>query len=100
MIVNNAGVIQGKLLVDLSPDDINQTFGVNTLAHFWTLKAFLPGLLKRKQGHIVTVSSAMGLTGVSAMSDYCASKHALIGLHESLRAELDFKYKCPKSARL
>jgi NAD(P)-dependent dehydrogenase (short-subunit alcohol dehydrogenase family) len=96
MIVNNAGVIQGKLLVDLTPNDINQTFGVNTLAHFWILKAFLPSLLKQKQGHIVTVSSAMGLTGVSAMSDYCASKHALFGLHESLRAELDFKYKCPK----
>lgn len=95
MIVNNAGVVQGKLLIDLSPADLNQTFGTNTLAHFWVLKAFLPYLIKAKSGHIVTMSSSMGLTGVAQMSDYCASKAAVIGLHESLRYELDKRYKCP-----
>ncbi|KAF9481842.1 retinal short-chain dehydrogenase/reductase [Pholiota conissans] len=96
MIVNNAGVVQGKLILDLLPEDINQTFGANTLSHFWVLKAFLPGMLKRKTGHIVTMSSSMGMTGVAQMSDYCASKAAVIAMHESLRYELDNRYNCPK----
>jgi len=72
VLVNNAGVVQGKLVLDLSPEDIRQsvssiptvkssifnlharTFDVNTLAHFWTLKAFLPEMIKKKSGHIVS----------------------------------------------
>ncbi|KAJ3507219.1 hypothetical protein NLJ89_g6427 [Agrocybe chaxingu] len=96
VLINNAGVVQGKLIVDLSAEDVQQTFGVNTLSHFWILKAFLPSLLKRKSGHVVTVSSALGLTGVAQMTDYCASKAALVNLHESLRYELDKRYECPK----
>jgi len=95
MLINNAGVVQGKTLLDLSPEDIKQTFGVNTLAHFWTLKAFLPGMIEQKTGHIVSVSSITGMIGAAQMSDYCASKAALISLHESLRYELDKRYLCP-----
>jgi len=69
IIINNAGVVQGKLILDLSPEDIQQTFGVNTLAHFWILKAFLPGMIAKKRGHIVTMSSVMGVHGVAQMTD-------------------------------
>jgi len=96
VLVNNAGIVHGKLLLDLTPDKIRQTFGVNTLAHFWTLKAFLPDMVKNKTGHVVTVGSVMGLTGSAQMSDYSASKAATISLNESLRYELDNRYKCPK----
>jgi len=96
ILVNNAGVVQGKLIVDLTPQDVQQTFGVNALSHFWILKAFLPSLLKQKSGHIITMSSALGMTGVAQMTDYCASKAAVVSLHESLRYELDKRYKCPK----
>ncbi|KAF8195637.1 retinal short-chain dehydrogenase/reductase [Mycena galopus ATCC 62051] len=95
IIINNAGVVQGKLILDLSPEDIQQTFGVNTLAHFWILKAFLPGMIAKKRGHIVTMSSVMGVHGVAQMTDYAASKAALINLNRSLRSELDKRYKCP-----
>jgi len=93
IVINNAGVVQGKPIVDLTPSDIQQTFGVNTLAHFWTLKAFLPDMIQRKEGHIVTVSSVLGMAGAARLADYCASKAALISLHESLRYELDHVYK-------
>jgi len=95
VLVNNAGVVQGKLLLDLTPEDIQQTFGVNTLANFWTLKAFLPDMIAKKTGHIVTMASVMGIHGVAQMTDYCASKAALINLNRSLRSELDKRYKCP-----
>jgi short-subunit dehydrogenase len=95
ILVNNAGVAQGKLLLDLDPEDIKQTFNVNTLASFWTLKAFLPGMVEEKKGHIVTVGSVLGMLGIPQLSDYCASKAALISLHETLRCELDARYNCP-----
>jgi len=96
VLVNNAGVVQGKLLLDLSPEDIRQTFDVNTLAHFWTLKAFLPEMIKKKSGHIITVASIGGLFGIAQMTDYNASKAANVSLHESLRYELDKRYHTPQ----
>ncbi|KAH9977708.1 retinal short-chain dehydrogenase/reductase [Lactifluus volemus] len=96
VLVNNAGVAQGKLILDLSPEDVRQTFNVNTLAHFWTLKAFLPEMIKQKSGHVVTVASVMGFVGVAQMTDYNASKAAAISLQESLRYELDHRYHAPK----
>ncbi|EMD40937.1 hypothetical protein CERSUDRAFT_149498 [Gelatoporia subvermispora B] len=95
ILVNNAGVVQGKRLLDLTPEDIQQTFGVNTLAHFWALKAFLPEMIKQNAGHIVNVASVAGYVGMAQMTDYCASKAALISLHESLRYELDHQYRAP-----
>ncbi|KAH8927453.1 retinal short-chain dehydrogenase/reductase [Atractiella rhizophila] len=88
ILINNAGVVQGKSLLDLSENEIKKTFDVNVLAHFWTIKAFLPAMIKSDHGHIVTVSSVLGHIGVSQLSDYCASKAALLGLHDSLTAEL------------
>jgi len=96
VLVNNAGVAQGKLILDLSPEDVRQTFEVNTLAHFWTLKAFLPEMIKKKSGHIITVASIGGLVGIAQMTDYNASKAAIISLHESLRYELDKRYHTPQ----
>ncbi|TFK55572.1 NAD(P)-binding protein [Heliocybe sulcata] len=96
ILINNAGVVQGKLILDLSPEDIKQTFDTNVLAHFWTLKAFLPGMITAKRGHIVTVSSVMAQVGCAQMSDYSASKAALQSLHASLRSELDTHYATPQ----
>jgi NAD(P)-dependent dehydrogenase (short-subunit alcohol dehydrogenase family) len=95
IVVNNAAVVQGKKIVDLSPEDIKQTLDTNLLSHFWTLKAFLPQMVEQQTGHIVTISSVMGMVGAAQMSDYCATKAALINLHESLRYELDKCYKTP-----
>jgi len=95
VIINNAGVVQGKLLVDLTEEDVKQTMNVNVLSHFWTLKAFLPAMIKAKVGHVITMSSVMGLVGAAQMTDYCASKAALVSLNESLRYELDKRYNTP-----
>ena len=53
-----------------------------------TVKSFLPSMLARNHGHIVTIASAAGLFGVNGLVDYCASKYAAVGFDESLRAEL------------
>ncbi|XP_071958073.1 epidermal retinol dehydrogenase 2-like [Antedon mediterranea] len=90
ILVNNAGVVTGKKFMD-SPDKMIQlTMDVNTTAHFWTIKSFLPSMIERNHGHIVTIASSAGLFGTKGLIDYCASKFAAVGLDESLRFELMF----------
>lgn len=88
ILVNNAGVVSGRLLLDLSDEQIERTFRVNTLALFWTTRAFLPAMMERGFGHVVTVASAAGLIGSRRETDYAASKHAAVGFNEALRMEL------------
>jgi all-trans-retinol dehydrogenase (NAD+) len=88
ILVNNAGVVSGKSLLETSDEKIEKTMAVNALASFWTVKAFLPAMLVRGAGHIVTVSSAAGIIGVTGLADYSASKFAAFGFNEALRMEL------------
>jgi len=88
ILVNNAGVVSGKPLLELPDEHIERTFRVNTLALFWTTKAFLPAMVARGSGHIVTVASAAGLIGSPRETDYAASKFAAVGFNEALRMEL------------
>jgi all-trans-retinol dehydrogenase (NAD+) len=88
VLVCCAGVVSGKPFLELADEQVERTFAVNTLALFWAAKAFLPGMVARNRGHIVTLASASGLIGVSKLSDYASSKWAAIGFDESLRVEL------------
>jgi len=88
VLVNNAGIVSGRSLLDLEPAQIEATFDVNTLALFWTTRCFLPAMLKQDSGHVVTIASAAGLNGTAQLVDYSASKFAAVGFDESLRAEL------------
>lgn len=88
VLVNNAGIVHGRRLLDLSDEDIERTFGVNTLAHYWTTRAFLPRMLEHRSGHIVTIASAAGLGPGPRMTAYGASKAAAVGFAECLRVEL------------
>ncbi len=88
VLINNAGVVGGKSLLDTSDAGLLLTFQVNALAPIRTAKAVLPGMLARGRGHLVTVASAGGLVGTTRLVDYCASKFAAVGFDDALRAEL------------
>lgn len=88
ILVNNAGIVNGKPFLDCAPELIQRTIDVNTTAHFWTCRAFLPGMIDRKKGHVVTIASMAGHTGVPRLADYSASKFAAVGFDESLRVEM------------
>jgi all-trans-retinol dehydrogenase (NAD+) len=88
VLINNAGVVTGKNFLDLEEKDIALTYNVNTFALYWTIQAFLPGMMSRDSGRLVTIASAAGLAGSSRLTDYSGSKHAAIGFMESLRSEL------------
>lgn len=88
VLVNNAGVVSGYPLLECPDELIERTMMVNCHAHFWTTKAFLPKMLEMNHGHIVTVSSSLGLFSTAGVEDYCASKYGAVGFHESLSHEL------------
>ncbi|XP_017689772.1 PREDICTED: epidermal retinol dehydrogenase 2 [Lepidothrix coronata] len=88
ILVNNAGIVTGKTFID-SPDSlVEKTMEVNTMAHFWTYKAFLPAMIATNHGHLVSMASAAGLCGITRLSDYCSSKFAAIGFAESIDIEM------------
>ncbi|XP_060591145.1 epidermal retinol dehydrogenase 2-like [Ruditapes philippinarum] len=93
ILVNNAGIVTGKKILNCPDHMMTKTMEVNCMAHFWTVKSFLPDMMKRNHGHIVTVASSAGFIGVSGLADYCASKFAAVGFEESLRFELDSQGK-------
>jgi all-trans-retinol dehydrogenase (NAD+) len=88
VLVNNAGVVSGKPLGELTEADVRRTFEVNTLALYWVTQPFLASMVEQNRGRVVTIASASGLIGVAKLTDYAASKWAAIGFDESLRVEL------------
>ncbi|CAF3369666.1 unnamed protein product [Rotaria socialis] len=93
IVINNAGVVSGKSLLDIDDASIQRTFDVNIIAHFWVLKSFLGSMLAANRGHIVTIASGAGIFGISKLTDYCSSKYAAVGLHDALTAELKQQHK-------
>ena len=88
ILINNAGVVSGKPFMECTDEQIEKTFAINTMALFWTTRAFLPDMIEKDEGHIVNISSASGLIGVAGLADYAASKFAAFGFDESIRVEL------------
>lgn len=88
ILVNNAGIVTGKKFLDSPDSAIERTMNVNATAHFWLGKCFLPHMIEKDHGHIVTVASMAGIFGNAGLGDYCASKFAAVGFEESMRFEL------------
>ena len=88
IIVNNAGVLYGYPFYQCPDEFIARTIDVNVKGTMLLTKAFLPDLLSRKSGHIITMASASSLTGVPDLAAYATSKHAIAGFSESLRLEM------------
>ncbi|XP_029971783.1 epidermal retinol dehydrogenase 2 [Salarias fasciatus] len=88
ILVNNAGIVTGKKFIDAPDSLIEKTMEVNTMAHFWTYKAFLPAMIAKNHGHLVSIASSAGLIGVNGLADYCASKFGAVGFAESVGLEL------------
>jgi NAD(P)-dependent dehydrogenase (short-subunit alcohol dehydrogenase family) len=89
ILVTCAGVMGArKLLTQTSAEEWRATMEVNLNATFYSIKAFLPGMLERNSGRIITLSSASGKLPAALNSDYAASKHGVVGLTKALALEL------------
>jgi NAD(P)-dependent dehydrogenase (short-subunit alcohol dehydrogenase family) len=87
VLINNAGFGVAGALEELGEDQIRQQIEVNVFGLALTTQSLLPAL-RKAQGRIVNISSVLGYSGLPFYSLYCASKHAVEGLSESLAFEL------------
>jgi len=88
ILVNNAGISQRGSVEETELEVDRRLFEVNYFGNVALTKAALPSMLERKSGKIVVVSSIAGKLGIPFRSTYCASKHALQGYYDALRAEI------------
>lgn len=88
IVINNAGILGGKPILEQDDKRIQMVFDVNCMALFWMTKKFLPSMLDKNEGHIVVVSSLAGIFASPLMVDYSASKFAAKGFTDALRMEL------------
>lgn len=87
-LINNAGVSSFSLLTDLSLEEWNNTLGVSLTGAFLYSRAVIPGMVSRKQGRIINISSMWGVVGSSCEVHYSAAKAGLIGFTKALAKEL------------
>ena len=90
ILFNNAGIITDNPQGFLHGKDENKekVVLVNAIAHFWTVKAFLPSMLQNRSGHIASLASVAGVVGAPGLVDYSTSKFAAIGFMEALENEV------------
>ena len=88
VLINNAGIAQQALFTDLTDQDWRRMMGVNLDGPFYCCRAFAPGMISRRSGVILNVSSMWGQVGASCEVHYSAAKAGLIGLTKALAKEL------------
>lgn len=88
ILINNAAITRSNTVEALSLQDIDDVLRVNLFAHFVTIKTFLPNMIQRKRGYIVSIASVLGYISPAKQSVYAASKAGVVSLHEALFHEL------------
>jgi 3-oxoacyl-[acyl-carrier protein] reductase len=88
ILVNNAGVTADNLLVRINDDAWDKVVDTNLKGAFNLIRASARGMMKRRKGRIINISSVVGLTGNTGQANYSASKAGLIGLTKSVAKEL------------
>ena len=88
VLVNNAGIVYVKRLIDTSEAEWDRTININLKGTFLCTRAALPIMIGKRSGVIINVSSGAGKTGFPNISAYCASKFGMIALTESLAWEV------------
>ena len=88
LLINSAGITRPGYLEEMPLESFRAQIDTNYMGTVHTVKALLPCLISRRAGWIANVSSAAGLKGLFGYAAYCASKFAVVGFSEALRAEL------------
>ncbi len=87
VLVNNAGIMPVGAFTALAPATDDKQIAINLFGVIHGMRVALPRMLRRKRGHIVNVASSAGKVGIPNIAVYCATKHAVVGLTEAVRAE-------------
>jgi len=88
ILVNNAGLTRDGLVLRMKDDDWNTVLDVNLTAAFRLSRAALKGMMKRRSGRIINITSVVGVTGNPGQVNYAASKAGMIGMSKALAQEV------------
>ncbi|MEQ8396833.1 3-oxoacyl-[acyl-carrier-protein] reductase [Thalassobaculum sp.] len=88
ILVNNAGITRDGLLMRMKDDDWDAVLAVNLTAGFRLSRALVRGMMKRRWGRIVGISSIVGATGNPGQANYAAAKAGMVGFSKALAAEI------------
>ncbi|MEH7504785.1 3-ketoacyl-ACP reductase [Neobacillus drentensis] len=88
ILINNAGIAKFGGFLELTPEEWEKIIQVNLMGVYNVTRAVLPGMIERKSGDIINISSSAGQKGAPVTSAYSASKFAVLGLTESLMLEV------------
>lgn len=88
ILVANAGITRDKLLMQMKEDDWNDVLSVNLGSYFRLTKSCVRGMMKRRHGRIIGITSVVGVTGNPGQTNYSASKAGMIGFTKSLAQEV------------
>ena len=88
ILVNNAGITKDNLLMRLRDEDWDDVLATNLKAAFLMMRSATKGMMKRRYGRIINITSVVGLTGNAGQANYAASKAGLVGLTKSVAKEL------------
>ena len=88
ILVNNAGITRDNLLVRLSDQDLMDVINLNLIAGFHLTRKIIRGMMKRKWGRIIGISSVVGITGNAGQTNYAAAKAGMIGFSKALALEV------------
>lgn len=88
IIVANAGVTRDGLLMRMKDEDWNDVLNINLSSYFRIVKSSMRGMMKRRSGRIIGITSIVGVTGNPGQANYCASKAGMIGFTKSVAQEV------------
>jgi len=88
ILVNNAGITRDNLFMRMKDDEWEEVLAVNLGAVFRLSRAVLRGMMKKRWGRIISITSIVGVTGNPGQGNYAAAKAAIIGMSKSLAAEV------------
>ena len=88
ILVANAGITRDKLLMQMKDDDWNDVININLGSYYRLTKSVVRGMMKRRHGRIIGITSVVGVTGNPGQTNYCASKAGMIGFTKSLAQEV------------
>ena len=88
ILVNNAGITRDNLFMRMKDEEWDQVLAVNLTAAFRLSRAVLRGMMKKRWGRIVQITSVVGATGNPGQGNYAAAKAGLVGMSKSLAAEV------------
>jgi 3-oxoacyl-[acyl-carrier protein] reductase len=88
ILVNNAGITKDNLFLRMKDEEWDQVLAVNLTAAFRLSRAVLRGMMKKRWGRIIQITSVVGATGNPGQGNYAAAKAGLVGMSKSLAAEV------------